>query len=123
MLTFLRRLTNSIAELLLIYVGVVLLAGWLFAQMEHKPLNDSVWWAFATATTVGYGDFSPATTGGRIVAVVLTHVVLLLVIPLIVVRLTSRMIENEHEFTHDEQEHIKAALARIEAQLAVRPLD
>lgn len=33
--------------------------------------NDAVWWAFATITTVGYGDRFPVTPEGRLVAVLL----------------------------------------------------
>lgn len=33
--------------------------------------GDSLWWAFATITTIGYGDHYPVTVGGRVVAVVL----------------------------------------------------
>lgn len=32
---------------------------------------DALWWAFVTITTVGYGDFYPVTTTGRIIAAVL----------------------------------------------------
>jgi len=33
--------------------------------------QDAVWWAFATITTVGYGDKFPVTTEGRMIAAVL----------------------------------------------------
>jgi voltage-gated potassium channel len=33
--------------------------------------GDALWWAFATVTTVGYGDTTPVTTEGRAVAVFL----------------------------------------------------
>ena len=36
-----------------------------------KSADDALWWAFATITTVGYGDRYPTTDEGRLVAVIL----------------------------------------------------
>lgn len=36
--------------------------------------GDALWWGYVTATTVGYGDQFPVTTGGRIVGVLMLTV-------------------------------------------------
>jgi len=47
---------------------------------EHAPganittAGDALWWGYVTATTVGYGDKYPITTGGRISGVIMLTV-------------------------------------------------
>lgn len=39
--------------------------------VEEMTVFDGIWWSFVTATTVGYGDISPATPVGRVIAAIL----------------------------------------------------
>jgi voltage-gated potassium channel len=57
----------------------VLAGGAVFAATQHLPVTKGWYWAIETATTVGYGDVTPANASGRIVAVV----VMLTTIPLL----------------------------------------
>lgn len=36
-----------------------------------KTAENALWWAFATITTVGYGEFYPVTAEGRVIAAIL----------------------------------------------------
>lgn len=108
---------DSVRELLGLYALLLVAGAGAYALFEHKPFLDSLWWACVTATTVGYGDMYPTTPGGRIVAVLLMHVTLLFILPLLIGTICSRCIKDQHQFTHDEQEALKASLNRLEARL------
>ena len=61
-----RRLRTILAALLFF----IFLFGYLFyvSEPDVRNLGDGVWWALVTITTVGYGDITPVTTLGRVVA-------------------------------------------------------
>jgi voltage-gated potassium channel len=113
------RATDSFREIIIYYLAILFASGFLFAYFEDKPIFESLWWACVTGLTIGYGDLYPVTIGGKIVAIILMHVVPLIIIPLIVARLLTTVIEDRNQFTHEEQEKMKADLQAIKKALGI----
>ena len=63
--------TNGFKYMLLLSSVTIVFASLIMTKVEGMRLSDALWWAFVTTTTVGYGDLSPVTISGRIVAIVL----------------------------------------------------
>ena len=61
-----RRLRTILAAL----IFFIFIFGYLFyvSEPDVRNLGDGIWWALVTITTVGYGDITPVTTLGRVVA-------------------------------------------------------
>ena len=61
--------TLVVREVLGCLVILIFLDGVLFSLVEGKDIGSSIYFAFITGLTIGYGDITPVTTLGRIVAV------------------------------------------------------
>lgn len=101
---------DTIKELALLYILVLLLGTVTFSLSEGKSLWDSFYWAFITATSTGYGDITPQTIVGRITAFCLIHFNVLFLYPLIIIQLLNKVYQDRDEFTHEEQEELKGLL-------------
>ena len=116
-MTRLQAATDTFRELALIYATLLLVSAGLLMHFESLDFGTALYWAATTATSTGYGDISPKSPEGRLVAVALMHLSIFVVAPLIVVRLVDRLNMDRDAFTHEEQVHILEGIARIEARL------
>jgi voltage-gated potassium channel len=107
-------LANSPRTLMLSYLLLIVVCSVLYRFFEDEvTVGDALWWAVVTASTVGYGDISPETWQGRLMAAVLISIMVLIVVPLITAHFASKLIVDHDAFQHDEQEELKENLRQV----------
>ena len=107
---------SLIATLVVVYTFAVT----SYSVCDHKTVGDSLWWGLMTFTTVGYGDQCPTSPLGRIGGIALVIVAVFIVLPTMTALIASRLIHDEHEWTHDEQEEVKALIRDIHRRVGAQ---
>jgi voltage-gated potassium channel len=90
-----KKYVDTVGELLVYYLLIVFSSAALFAFIEARTINDSIWWAFVTALSIGYGDVVPTTLAGRILTILLANIVLLGIVPLMVYLINKKVYNAE----------------------------
>ena len=108
-----RRLRTILGVLIICIISF----GYIFylAEPQIKTFGDGVWWALVTITTVGYGDITPLTTLGRLVAGTLMFVGLGLIATVTAI-VSAKFITNyvDHHTNDDVLEKLEEVEAEIE---------
>ncbi len=74
---------------------------------RHAPgsnihtFGESLWWAAATVTTVGYGDYVPVTTQGRVTAVFIMAIAIL-TLAVVTAQVSSSFVEQAARRRHED---------------------
>lgn len=122
----LRRMlsTEGVHDAGVLAVLTILGGGAAYSSLEKTtasgdPLStwDGVWWAITTVTTVGYGDSYPATTGGRLVAI-LVMVVGIGFVAILTAAVAERFVSAQRE-AEAERDDLGAKLDAITERLDV----
>ncbi len=66
-----------VSPLLISLIFLIASLGYIVGRIEHWSISDSLYYAFITATTVGYGDFHPLRRRSKCMAVLIASIGLL----------------------------------------------
>lgn len=116
---------GRLATTLLTLVFVVLICGVLITGIDPgiNHIGDGIWWAWVTMSTVGFGDYVPVSTAGRVLAsiVILFGLCFFAIITAnfsrIFIRREVRLAEQREHVEHKNIEKILNSLQDISRRL------
>ena len=109
---------NQLGTTLLASLIVILMAGVMITAIDPgiSSLEDGIWWAWVTVTTVGYGDVVPTSTAGRMFGglIILFGIGLF---SMITASLAAFFISRQEEEMLDEERETLLRLAQLDDRL------
>ena len=119
---------------ILILVGIIFIFGFLVWLFERKANQDQFhkggrgifqgfWWSAVTMTTVGYGDKSPRTFGGRFVGLIWMFMAIIMISSLTAGIASSLTVQNMHEEINTIQDLEKFEVSTVQSSSAQELLD
>jgi voltage-gated potassium channel len=104
-------LREKIVQLFSVVLGITVVSGIVITWLEPNiSLGSGLWWSIVTLTTVGYGDISPASTGGRVLAIIIMFfgigLLSTLSASLAAIIISHRLKENKGMCVADFQDHL-----------------
>jgi voltage-gated potassium channel len=64
------RIVPYLVAVMFLVMGAAAVIVEVLSPRSFESFGDALWWSATTVTTIGYGDVVPATSGGRVIAVV-----------------------------------------------------
>lgn len=102
--------TNGLIYIIYTSICILVISASMYSVSEHVSYGKSLWWAIATATTIGYGDISPHTIIGKMAAIFLM-LVGIGIVGMLTSSLTNLFI---HDHTDDRMQEILDKLNQLE---------
>jgi voltage-gated potassium channel len=99
-----------------VLLSIVIISAFILSLIDpaFKNIGDGLWFAWESMTTVGYGDFLPQTTSGRLFTTIIIFIGIILV-SMMTASFAAVIINKDEE--QDDINEIKQSLASIKAQL------
>lgn len=101
---FFIKMTSKVWWIILAYVATRLLAAFLYQYLEGWTFLEGWWWGEVASLTIGYGDLSPATPLGRLLASFFQFFWVYYVGLALGAHIVMYLIKDSNIFTHGEQE-------------------
>lgn len=93
------QIAVQVWHVLITLLVLTILGGFLFSRVEGIGFFDSLYWAFVTGLTIGYGDITPHTAIGKVLSLFigLGGIIFTGMIVAISVRALAEAFKHQHE--------------------------